>query len=172
MSGGARRKQWKALPYEGAFRSVDCAEVFATADCERLRQGLLPEVMEDKWFVFFEDPYLYFHRSWTGELAYRLRLDVDGEGGRIGEALASSHVQLVHGLAYEGALVAFLLRGMMLRQSVSFPVPPAGAPGPKGLFQHSVSGTGFPEQPYGGRRPSRIRAALARVWRRITTRRS
>jgi len=32
----------------------------------RIRFGRLPEEMEDKWFVYFDNNKLYFHRSWTG----------------------------------------------------------------------------------------------------------
>jgi hypothetical protein len=160
----------QAVPYDGPFHSVPCAEVFTELECEGLRQGLMPEAMEDKWAVRFEDPYLYFHRSWTGELAYRVRLEADAEGGRIGEAVATSNVQMVHGPEYEAALVSFLLRGMMLRQPVSFPVPAGGAPGPAGLFQHAVSGTAFPEGPLASPRRAGVRAAIARTWRRVTAR--
>jgi hypothetical protein len=156
-----------AVPYDGPFRSVPCADAFTAQECEQLRQGLMPEAMEDKWAVRFEEPYLYFHRSWTGELAYRVRLDVDAEGGRIGEAVASSNVQMVDGPEYEAALVSFLLRGMMLRQSVSFPVPSGGAPGPAGLFQHAVSGTAFPEGAIASPPRAGLRAAIARMWHRV-----
>jgi len=155
------------VPYDGPFRTVPCAEAFTAAECVRLRQGLLPQSMDDKWAVRFEEPFLYLHRSWTGLLCYRLRLDGSAGGGRIGEALASSHVQMVHGPDYEGALVSFLLRGTMLRQAVSFPVPASGVPGPEGLYQHAVSGTAFPETALPAPRRG-LGAALVRAWRRLT----
>ena len=107
-----------AVPYDGPFQSVPCRETFAAAECAQLRDGLLPESMEDKWAVFFDRPFLDIHRSWTGLLSYRVRLDVDGEGCRVAEVLVSNHVQMVHGPAYEAALASFLLRGMLLRQPV------------------------------------------------------
>ncbi len=169
MSGAASRDSWKALPYEGAFRSFPCAEVFTADEWKRLRQGLVPEVMEDKWFVFFEDPFLYFHRSWTGELAYRLRLAADESGGRVEEAFASANVGMTDP-AYEGALASFLMRCLMLRQDVPFPVPSPGAPGPPGLYQHSFSGTGAREEPWRGAPEPAFRRAIARIWRRLTER--
>ncbi len=53
----------RGKPYDGSFRSIPCQEAFAAQECERLRQGLVPEAMEDKWAVRFEAPFLYFHRS-------------------------------------------------------------------------------------------------------------
>lgn len=156
-----------AVPYDGPFGPVPCREEFTAAQCERLRQGLLPESMEDKWAVFFDDPFLYFHRSWTGLLSYRVRLDADANGGRVTEALASSHVEMLHGPEYEGAFVSFLLRGAMLREPVSFPVPASGAPGPPGIFQHAMGGTAFPEAPLSSPRPAGLRAVIGRAWRRM-----
>jgi hypothetical protein len=39
----------------------------------------LAEVLEEKWDIFFYEPYLYIVHSWTGELGYRVRLEF-GEG--------------------------------------------------------------------------------------------
>lgn len=33
---------------------------------ERIRQGHMPEQMEDKWFMYFENNIIHYHRSWTG----------------------------------------------------------------------------------------------------------
>ncbi|WP_055669727.1 hypothetical protein [Desnuesiella massiliensis] len=33
---------------------------------ELLEYGRIPEVMEDKWFIYYDGGKLYFHRSWTG----------------------------------------------------------------------------------------------------------
>jgi len=32
--------------------------------------GLVPEEIEDKWFIYWEDDTLFFHRSWTGNCIY------------------------------------------------------------------------------------------------------
>jgi hypothetical protein len=42
--------------------------------------GAIPEEMEDKWFIFYEDGELYFHRSWTGRCLYVVRFKEEGEG--------------------------------------------------------------------------------------------
>ena len=59
---------------------------FSPAEVARLKKGLIPQQMEDKWFVFFENNWFNFHRSWTGYCIYRLRLEPDGECYRIAEA--------------------------------------------------------------------------------------
>lgn len=51
--------------------------------------GHIPEEMEDKWFVFFEQDWLYFHRSWTGICIYALRLECTPNGVRVVDAWAN-----------------------------------------------------------------------------------
>lgn len=49
---------------------------------ERVAQGLVPEEMEDKWFLYFEDGKLYCHRSWNGECIYIVDIVPTGQGYR------------------------------------------------------------------------------------------
>jgi len=39
---------------------------FTEEQYQKLQKGLVPKVMEDKWYIYFENDCLYFHRSWTG----------------------------------------------------------------------------------------------------------
>ena len=41
----------------------------------RIHFGLLPEAMEDKWFGYYEDGSLCFHRSWTGFKIYEAKIE-------------------------------------------------------------------------------------------------
>ena len=42
--------------------------------------------MDDKWFVFLENNWLYFHRSWTGACIYQVRFMPNGEKYNVTEA--------------------------------------------------------------------------------------
>lgn len=45
--------------------------------------------MEDKWFAFYEEPWLYLHRSWTGFGIYQVRFELTDGGHRVAEILVS-----------------------------------------------------------------------------------
>ena len=45
----------------------------------KIRTGLVPEQMEDKWFIFWAHDTLHFHRSWTGHCIYVARFVKDGD---------------------------------------------------------------------------------------------
>ena len=37
--------------------------VFSQEDMDRIRRGVVPETMDDKWFIDWTEDALYFHRS-------------------------------------------------------------------------------------------------------------
>ena len=52
---------------------------FTIDQFKKLSKGLIPQQMEDRWFIYFEDQWLYFHRSWTGFGIYKARLIKENE---------------------------------------------------------------------------------------------
>lgn len=67
-----------------AFKRGFSAEEFAL-----LQRGLVPEQMEDKWFIVWHDDALWCHRSWSGLCVYRLRFVADEGRYVVIEALAN-----------------------------------------------------------------------------------
>jgi hypothetical protein len=106
--------------------------------------------MEDKWFVYFEAPYLYFHRSWTGLAVYRVALERQNETTRVAEALWANELanQGKTTPAYEAQLLGFLVSNLLLGRRDPFPVPESllDASTPAGVYQHHMAGTGYREQ--------------------------
>jgi hypothetical protein len=73
--GPVTASSWKHLPEPSRKDDLHFAALFTPEEAEQLTQGFLPESMDDKWFIYFEDGWLRFHRSWTGAFIYALRLD-------------------------------------------------------------------------------------------------
>lgn len=48
------------------------------------------EVMEDKWDIYLYDGYLYFQRSWTGDLVFRAEVEFEDEKARVTAIQTSS----------------------------------------------------------------------------------
>lgn len=61
---------------------LDYAPFFDDSEGEQLRNGYIPTSMDDKWFMFHEQGWLYFHRSWTGHCIFAMRLDGSPAGVR------------------------------------------------------------------------------------------
>ena len=77
----AIKDSWKNSPIiepkEVVFRRR-----FNDTEYSLLIRGLIPEVMEDKWFIYFEDGWLYFHKSWTNQGLYKAQITrIDDQWG-------------------------------------------------------------------------------------------
>jgi len=85
----ARREDWKALPLPKARAAISIDRRYTNEELSLIREGCIPKQMEDKWFVFFEEPWCFIHRSWTGFCIYQVKFEQAGESFRIVEALAN-----------------------------------------------------------------------------------
>jgi len=87
--GQTTRASWKTLPSPDRRERLDVPEIFSDAAADRMRCGHVPVDMDDRWFIYFEDGWLHFHRSWTGAHIFALRLDGCLAGVRVIEGWAS-----------------------------------------------------------------------------------
>jgi len=62
---------------------------FTEAEFERVRHEIMPQTMEERWFVVFEDPWLHIGRSWTGYTIFDVRIVKDGDRYKIAEVWAN-----------------------------------------------------------------------------------
>ena len=148
----ARAGDWKNQPLCRGV-PIPYTRAFSAAEFLRLQQGLIPREMEDKWFIYYEPPYLHFHRSWTGLPAYRVLLAEDGGGASVSEALRDPNSGgPSHDDGQHAQLLNFLIGNLLLGEAKPSPRPPDRKKVPKGLLQHSVSGTGYSET-VGAKRP-------------------
>jgi hypothetical protein len=136
-------KEGVPIPYQAAFDSGQFA---------RLKEGLVPQRMEDKWFIYYEEPYLFLHRSWTGQPVYRVTLKSSPEGAEVTEALwskafANAPAAAMWDAGYQPRLVDFLVSNLLLGYAKPFPMLPNLQEPSHGLLQHHISGTGYPETP-------------------------
>jgi len=69
----ATKTTWKNEPINNPKR-IEISLRFTDKQYNRIIKGLIPQQMEDKWFIYFEDGWLYFHRSWTGIGIYKAQI--------------------------------------------------------------------------------------------------
>lgn len=142
----ATADSWKREPFTAGTRIPFDAR-FTTAEFARLEAGLIPEVMEDKWFVYFQAPHLFLHRSWTGEPVYRVELEREADGASVVEALWADDGLAVDEAerVYQARLLEFLIANLLLGQRKPFPLRENAEESMAGILQHHVAGTAFPE---------------------------
>ena len=149
----AMATSWKHLPPPAEREPLGFEALFTDAAAEQLMLGLVPDQMEDKWFVYFDDGWLRFHRSWTGAFVYALRLDGSPAGVRVVDSWVNRNQQqyAASDTAYDRKLVQFLIDAFLLKKSgATFPMPVGLPQAPEGVVQHSYVGRGYPESPAEG----------------------
>jgi ADP-ribosylglycohydrolase len=87
MSEIATKTSCKNFPIDNP-KQIDIDLYFTDKQFSKLTKGLVPQAMEDKWFIYFENDELYFHRSWTGFGIYSAKLKKVENGYSIKEFLA------------------------------------------------------------------------------------
>lgn len=76
----ATRDSWKTTPMSPERAELPLDLHLTPNEFEHLKCGSIPKQMEDKWFVFHEDGWVFFHRSWTGYCVYQVRFErIDDE---------------------------------------------------------------------------------------------
>jgi hypothetical protein len=150
MRETAKSDSWKTLPMPHTVAELDFPATFSEQEFAQIALGLIPEAMEDKWFMYLEATTLHLHRSWTGHCIYKVQFEQTGAIYTVRRATVNrdSDQYREDDNSYDAEMLNFLIRNFLLGDRVPFPMPsnlPKNAP--KGLFQHHVSGSGFPETP-------------------------
>ena len=103
--------------------AVGYNDEFTADEYEVLVAGVIPCEMEDRWFVFFEQPYLYVHHSWNGELFFRVELAEATEGAVVRSAVAHHKAGSPSSQATmeEALLLGLILRRFVLQQDLPIP---------------------------------------------------
>ncbi len=144
----ATSRSWHRLPDPAHKAELGYAGVFSRQDLERIQVGHVPTSMEDKWFIYLEDGWLRFHRSWTGACIYGLKIRATAEGGQVVESWVNRDAKQYkqNDTEHDRRLVEFLVGAFLLRTvGVAFPMTRNSDGLPKGVLQHSAVGRGYPE---------------------------
>ena len=145
----ARKDSSKIRPMPQETAVLSYRAEFSPEEFEKISLGVVPQEMEDKWFIYLEGTTLYLHRSWTGICVYEVEFQESGMKYTVHRALANrDHTQYqASDDAYDAALLHFLISNLLLDKQIAFPVPRGlSKEVPKGVFQHHISGTAYEEK--------------------------
>ncbi len=81
---------WKTSPLPLKKATTPLDRTFSAEEMELIRLGFAPESMDDKWFIYWTDNKLFFHRSWTGRCCYVVKFVEDHDSFRMFEADVNS----------------------------------------------------------------------------------
>ena len=141
----AKPDSWKTLPMPQQVTVLDYSADFTPEEFERISAGLIPQEMENKWFIYLEKNILSFHRSWSGCCIYQVEFEQHEGKHWVNLARVNRDREQYTQTDDEAdaKLLHFLICNLLLGQQKPFPTP-AGSP--KGVVQLHVTGTLFPEK--------------------------
>jgi hypothetical protein len=144
----ATQSSWKILAAPQHKEPLAFESHFSDAEAEKLKHGLIPQQMEDKWFVYFADGWLNFHRSWTGAQIYALRLEESPTGVTAVDSWVNREPEQYKAsdTAYDRKLLTFIIDALLLNKNVVFPLRAEDENLPPGIAQHSAVGRGYAEK--------------------------
>ena len=119
----AKPADWKieALPSKRTVIRLD--RTFLPQEMKSIRRGLVPEQMEDKWFIYWKDGTLFFHRSWTGICVYVIHFATAGDSYRMLEADVNRDPEQYRETSDErdAEMISYLVDVLLLRRDAVFP---------------------------------------------------
>jgi hypothetical protein len=65
--------------------------------------------MEDRWFIYYEEPWLFIHRSWTGHCIFHVRFEQVGDEFVVAEAIRNRNPEQCAGSGGDTAILSGLL---------------------------------------------------------------
>jgi hypothetical protein len=78
MNEAAKAQEW-LIPMDTP-KQIDFELHVTREEYERLTLGAKAEGIDDRWYIYCEDNWLYFHRLWTGYGIYKAQLFQDTDG--------------------------------------------------------------------------------------------
>ena len=115
---------WKTHPAPADQEDLGFSGTFTPKEAEALKRGLIPQSMDDRWFISLDDGWLLFYRSWTGFCIYGLQLDATPDGMKVMESWVSRDPEQYRGTDIEDdrKLVRHLIDELLLHRAADLPV--------------------------------------------------
>ena len=137
----ATPSDWNTHPLPETRVEIRLSQRYSLPELEQIRQGVIPEEMEDKWFVYWLDDKLFFHRSWTGFCVYVVAFSCDAEGVTIISADVNRDPEQYTCTddAHDSKLILYLIDTLLLRRPTAFPAS-SSTPAEAALEQWSSVG--------------------------------
>jgi len=120
----AVRESWKTEPPPEMKERLPFEATYSEEEFGLLVVGSIPQDMNDHWFVFFEEPWLYFHRSWTGIYVFAIQLEQKATRWEVTEAWASRDLEERRGsidtypmsIEHDLAMLKLLIQALLLHR--------------------------------------------------------
>lgn len=119
----AKKSDWKTISMPKQRSELNITIQLSAIELDRIKHGIVPQQMEDKWFIYFEDHILYFHRSWSGACIYSINLLEQPDSLNLSKATVNrdSTQYKYETDEFDSQVLSYLINRILLAKPVDFP---------------------------------------------------
>lgn len=114
----AQKSSWKISEPPDQKEELKFILSYSNSEYKQIKNGFIPEDMEDKWFIYYKDNWLYFHRSWTGNLIYWIRFERKEDRVHVVESWTNKDPQQYNSLGptFDQNMIETLVQSFLLKK--------------------------------------------------------
>jgi hypothetical protein len=107
--------------------SID--RTFQENEMQGIKRGFVPPTFDERWYIFYEEGRLYFHRGWTGFCVYVVRFRESKRGFNAWQLQANRNPKQygVSDDSYDCQMVFWLIDFFLLGRETAMPQHPEPA---------------------------------------------
>jgi hypothetical protein len=119
----ASRSDWPTKEMPSRRSTIALERTFSSEEIHRIQAGLVPEEMEDRWFIYWEDGTLFFHRSWTGFCVFIVRFAAARDGCRMVQADLNRDPEQYTEVndSRDARMISYLIDALLLQRDADLP---------------------------------------------------
>ncbi len=121
----ATAKSWRSKPMPTARKELPLDGLFSREEYATIGMGLIPKRPLDKWFIYLEDKWLYFHRSNSGTCVFQLQIVPFEDRYHANLAIVNREPTQYRNTddEYDVALIGYLIDHLLLGRFAPLPMP-------------------------------------------------
>jgi ADP-ribosyl-[dinitrogen reductase] hydrolase len=143
----AKETDWKTEQMPRECDILDFQRIFSLQELERIRLGLIPREMEDKWFIYYDHDILNIHRSWTGHHIFKISFQRQEDNTYTVSQTVVNRNKAQYNQQdneYDILLVNYLIDRLLLGKNGAFPTPADLTGEARAIYKHSMVGYATP----------------------------
>jgi hypothetical protein len=125
----SKPSDWKTIALPAKRTTISLDRAFTSHEMELIRKGLIPQQMEDKWFIYWTDDSLCFHRGWTGACIYVVHFVNEDDAWRMVEADVNRDPEQYGETddKRDAQMISYLVDVLLLQKEADFPCDEASS---------------------------------------------
>lgn len=133
---------WQTKPMPAAHKELALDGRYTAVEHAQISLGFIPQEQQDKWFIYMEEEWLHFHRSWTGSCIFQLQFSPVDDHYQVTKAIVNRDPDQYRNSddAQDVRLISHLIDELLLGRFSVLPAPGNLSPEDQQRYQQDVMG--------------------------------